>query len=297
VAALAGGVGLVALVITTAVVAAVGLVAFGVPEGRAEDTPPPATTTPTPTATDPLPPAPVDRAELVVALRPGDLALQAGVVRGGDVLLARGLEVEVVRAVAQRLGFERVRFVALGGTGRLLAAAPGAWQLAVAGIRPTRATSSQAGHSLPYLTTDQLVLLRRGSSRPRSLAELRTRVLCAIRGSDGAAAARSVRPRSPLLVAPGPERLLQLVQTGACDAALVDPVGATRLLEGRRAVLGPLAARVRFGAGTVIVVRRGSGIELGAVDRALARLRANGTLGRLSRFWLGVDPASLPVLR
>jgi L-cystine transport system substrate-binding protein len=262
-------------------------------EGRAEDAPP-ATTAPAETTPAP---APVQRDELVVALQPGDLALQAGVVRGRDVLLARGLEVEVVRAVADRLGFARVRFVALGDTRHLLSTSQSAWQLAVAGLRPSRETSAQAGHSLPYLSTDQLVLLRKGASRPRSLAELRTRVLCAIRRTDGALAARSVRPATPVLLAPGPERLMQLVQTGACDAALVDPVGATRLVEGRRSVVGPFVARVRFGAGTVIAVRRGSGIELGAVDRAVARLRANGTLGRLTRFWLGIDPASLPVLR
>jgi ABC-type amino acid transport substrate-binding protein len=77
----------------------------------------------------------------------------------------------------------------------------------------------------------------------------------------------------------------------------VSPVEATRLVEGHKALVGPFVARVRWGDGLVIAVRRGSGIELGAVDRALARLRTNGTLSRLARFWLGLDPASLPVLR
>jgi ABC-type amino acid transport substrate-binding protein len=34
-----------------------------------------------------------------------------------------------------------------------------------------------------------------------------------------------------------------------------------------------------------------------AVNRALGRLRADGTLGRLARSWLGLDPARLRVLR
>ena len=87
------------------------------------------------------------------------------------------------------------------------------------------------------------------------------------------------------------------MQTGACDAALVGPVEATSVLEGRKALLGPFAARVRWGGGLVIAVRPGGEIEVAAVDRALARLRRDGTLDRLARFWLGLDPASLPVLR
>ncbi len=47
----------------------------------------------------------------------------------------------------------------------------------------------------------------------------------------------------------------------------------------------------------MIAVRPDGEIEVAAVDRALARLRRDGTLDRLARFWLGLDPASLPVLR
>ena len=195
-AALLGGVGLVAVVVTTAIVSAVALVAFGVPEGRAEDTP--ATV---PAETQPEQPAPApQRTELVVGLAPGTPALQAGVVRGSEVLLARGLEVELARAIAERLGYARVRFVAVGSPERLLTAASGSWQVAVAGVEPVRSTVARIGYSIPYLTTDQVLLLRRGTARPRSLAELRTRILCAVRRSDGAAAARGVRPAPPVLV-------------------------------------------------------------------------------------------------
>jgi ABC-type amino acid transport substrate-binding protein len=231
----------------------------------------------------------------VVALSPGELSLQAGVIRGRDVLLARGLEVEVVRAVAERLGIPRVRFVYAGAPERLLASGQGRWHLAVASLEPSR--SLEGSHSTPYLTTDQVVLLRRGTARPRGLAELRTRILCAVRGSEAARAAVRVGPAEPALLAPTRERLAQLVQTGACDAALVGPVGATSLLEGRKALLGPFAARVRWGAGLVIAIRPGAEIDVAAVDRALERLRRDGTLDRLARFWLGLDPAALPVLR
>jgi ABC-type amino acid transport substrate-binding protein len=47
----------------------------------------------------------------------------------------------------------------------------------------------------------------------------------------------------------------------------------------------------------VIAVPRGVGVDVAAVDRELGRLRRDGTLGRLAKAWLGLDPASLRVLR
>jgi L-cystine transport system substrate-binding protein len=300
IATVAGGVGLVAGVVATGAVAAVALVALGVPaEGRAED--PPSTTVGTEPASDPTSTdatvAPTRTVELVVALAPGDPVMQAGVVRGREIVLARGFEVELVRAIAARLHIPRIRFVDRAAAPRLLTGGGGPWQFALAAIRPPGVAVPTVALSTPYLTTDQLVLLRRGTARPRTLAELRTRILCGIRGTEGIRAAISVRPETPVIGAAGPARLVQLVQTGACDAALVEPVAASRLIEGRKLLLGSYAARVSFGNGLVIAVRPGTGIDVLAVNRAIMRLRADGTLARLARFWLGLDPAALPVLR
>jgi ABC-type amino acid transport substrate-binding protein len=292
-AALAGGLGLVALVITAAVVAAVALVALGLPaEGRAGDAPPSTAEAP-PTAPSP----PARPGELVVALAPGDPVMQAGVVRGRDVLLARGFEVALARAIAERLRIPRVRFVDVSTSRRFLLGGAPRWDIAVAGIRPTRLASERGTVTRAYLTTDTLVLLRRGTARPRSLAELRTRIVCAMRGREAARTASWLRPVQPPIVAPGPARLVRLVQTGACDAALLDTTEAGRVLDGSRAVLGPLAARVRWDAGVVAVVRRGAPVTAARVDRAIAALRADGTIGRLAKLWLGLDPATLPMLR
>ncbi len=289
VAALAGGVGLVIGVVGVAAVAAAALIALGVPaEGRADDAAPGASSVPATKASRP--------SELVVALSLADPALQAGVVRGRDVVLARGLEVELARIIAERLGVKRVRFVAVRPASRLLTSSAD-WDLALASVEPSRSASSVAELSTSYLATDQAVLLRRGTSRPRTLVELRTRQLCAVAGTNGAKAIASLAPESPAIRAPGVERLLQLVQTGACDAAAVDAIRAGRLVEGRKALVGPFAARISFGSGLVVAVSRTSTIPAPAVDRVVQRLRINGTLSRLARFWLGVDPAALPVLR
>lgn len=235
---------------------------------------------------------------LVVALGLSDPTLQAGVVRGREVILARGFEVELARVLARRLGVRVERFVYVPSPRRLLAgsAAPG-WDLALAGIRPSQGAGAASELSVPYLTGDVAVVARRGLARPRRLADLRHALLCAVRGGEAARAIPSIRPaRAPLLVA-GMERLRTILRTGACDAALVPAPGAGRFVAGQHRVLGPVVGRIAAGEGLVAVVPRGTGLDVGAVDRELLRLRRDGTLGRLARAWLGLDPATLRVLR
>ncbi len=286
VAALVGGLGVVAGVVTAAIVAAMLLVALGLPaQGRADDA--------TEKATRAVPPT-----ELVVALSLGDPALQAGVVRDGRVILARGFEVEVARAVARRLRMRHVRFVDVRPSARLLTAGSPPWAVAIASVRPSRAAAARADLSAPYLGTDQAVVPRRGLKRPRALADLRGLALCAVRGSEGAATiAATVRPATRPLLVPTSGRLLEVVQTGVCDAALVDAASAGRLLAGKGGRFGPVVTKVEHGDGLVVAVTKNGPVGVADVDRALRRLRADGTLHRLARTWLGIDPARLRVLR
>ena len=110
--ALAGGIGRRRPRRRCAIVAAGLLVALGLPaESRADDPPPTTAVAPEPRPT-----------ELVVALGLGDPVLQAGVVRDGEVIIARGLEVDIARNLAKRLGIPRVRFVYVKPASRLLVA-------------------------------------------------------------------------------------------------------------------------------------------------------------------------------
>ena len=280
--ALAGGLGVVALLVFGAAAAALTLVALGLPaESRADDPPPAPVAAPKPT-------------EIVVALSLGDPVLQAGAVRDGRVILARGLEVEIARTLARRLGIPRVRFVDVKPASRLIAARARSWDLTIAAIRPLPAAAEVSDLSDPYLSADQAVVLRHGLGPLGSLAELKGKVTCAVRFSDGAQAIKTtVVPSTRPLLAPTPERLLELVRTGVCDAALVDATGVGRFVAGHGALLGPVRARVPSGGGFVVAVTRGGQIADADVNRALVRMRADGTLHRLARTWLGIDPARL----
>lgn len=285
--ALIGAFGVVAGVVGCAVIAAAVLVALGLPaQSRADDVPL-------------VPAIPVPRpSTLVVALDLRDPVRQAGVVKGADVILARGLEVDIAREIARRVGIPKVRFVYVRPATRLLAAEAPPWHLGIASIRATSKASAVADLSDPYLGTDQAVVLRRGLSRLATLSELRSLRPCALRGSDGSRAlATVVLPRSTAILPTSPERLFQLVQTGVCDAALVDADEVGRFVAGRGGLLGPVNARVEFGDGYVLSITPGGPIAVAEVGRALRRMRADGTMHRLTRTWLQIDPARLRVLR
>jgi len=246
--------------------------------------------------TTPSPPASSPRS-LVVALALQDPLLQAGVVRGRDVILARGFEVELARVLARRLGGRVERFVYVPSAARLLTSSAPVWQLALGGIERSRGARAGVDLSVPYLTTDVAVVARRGLARPRRLADLRAARLCATRAGAAAGAASGVNPRTPVLLAAGMERLERLVRTGACDAALVPAAEVGRFVRDGGRGLGPVVGRIARGEGLGVAVPRATGLEVRAVDRELGRLRRDGTLGRLARTWLGLDPSALRVLR
>jgi cystine transport system substrate-binding protein len=286
VCALAGGLGVAAVLVFGAAAAALVLVALGLPaEGRAGDPQP---------VTDPAVVAQPRPAELVVALSLGNPVLQAGVVRDGRVIVARGLEVEMARSLAHRLGIPRVRFTYVRPASRLLAATVRPWDVTMASIDAGASGPVAADLSEPFLPTGQAVVLRHGLAPLGSLAEIRGKVTCAVRFSEGARAlAGTVAPTPKPLLARSAERLFELVRTGVCDAALVDAAGVARFVAGRGALLGPVSARIPSGGGHVFAVTRGGPVTVADVNRALARMRADGTLHRLARAWLGVDPARL----
>jgi polar amino acid transport system substrate-binding protein len=234
--------------------------------------------------------------ELTVALSLPAPALQVGAVRGSEVVLARGLEVDVARAVARRLGL-RLRLVQVGDARRLLRPGRRGWDAALAQLVATPTRTRVSSFTTPYLRDDPVVLVRRGLKRPTSLAQLRTVVLCAQRGRRAADALLTrVRPRTRPLLVTDLESVLRRVQTGACDAAVAELSRLGPALDGRRDLFGGLAGRIETERAYAVALERGSPL-LPSVDAAVHALRADGTFRRLTVAWLGIDVARLRVLR
>jgi polar amino acid transport system substrate-binding protein len=233
--------------------------------------------------------------ELVVAVSLPRAVFQVGAVRGSEVVFARGLEIDVARSVARRLGL-RPRFVQVSDPRRLVAPGKKWWHIALAQLEPTPERRRAVDFSTPYARADQVVLLSRGVERPRSLAGLRRLQLCGERRSRAIdLIASRIRPSLRPLTAPDVEGLLRRVQTGVCEAAVADVARIGPALSGKSKRFGGIAGRIETGA-YAVALERGSALTP-AVDRALRRLSANGSLRRLAKSWLGVDLSRLRLLR
>lgn len=229
---------------------------------------------------------------LVVAMHLPDAGFQVGAVRGGRVTFAAGFEADLARILARRLEAPSPSLVQVVDTARLTAPGPKRWSLALARLVPKRATRG-VRFSTPYLRADQAVLARRGLPEPAGLADLARMQLCALQGSRGADVIRTrIRPSAAPLAARDENELLRWVQTGRCDAALREAPLLGVALEGRRAQMGRIVGMVETGAAYAVALPRGSALAP-AVDRAIVRLRGDGTLHRLALRWLGFDPGRL----
>ena len=254
--------------------------------GAAEPVPPPAEPPPAQEAPD----------TLVVALNLPSPGFQVGAVDGEDVVLAKGFEVDLVRALAKKLG-RQARFVQVEPFGDLLAAGRKPWDLAVAEVTITDKRDRRVDFSDPYLLADQGVLLRKGLEQvPTSIADLQGLLLCTQDRTTASSVIRNrIEPDEPAQRFSRLDVLFRELQAGACDAAVLD----APILGAERAQLpfryGPLAGLIATGEQYGIVFPQRSPLRE-AINGALAELVDDGTLVRLSKTWLSADLSELPLL-
>ena len=235
---------------------------------------------------------------LTVGLNMPNQGFQVGAANGTSVVLARGFEIDLARALARSLGVPRVVLYQESSFTRLLASGTKPWDLALAQVTITAGRRRAVDFSVPYLSADEGVLLRRGlGPRPRSLAGLRGLRLCTQAGTTGVAIiARRIAPTTPPTLEPDQTRLDQDLQSGRCDAAVYDAPILAAEVAATPERYGPLVGVIRTGERYGVVLPEGS-VLTPFVNRALGGLVANGTVAALSRRWLTTNLATLPVLR
>jgi polar amino acid transport system substrate-binding protein len=243
----------------------------------------------TPTTTTP--------GRLTVGVNLPSEGFQVGIVRGADVLLAQGLEIDMARTLASRLGLDRAVFVQ-SRFDRLFSPGAKPWDVAIAQITTTPRRKGTADFSVPYLKVDQGVLLSQsvGGTPPRTTAGLRGLRICALAKSTGAEVVTGrIKPTRPARLIGNVPSLLLDVQTGKCDAVVYDaPVLAT--LKARAPLrYGALAGVIRTAEQYGIALPKGSAL-LPSVNAALTSMVNDGTIERLQRKWLTTGIDRLPVL-
>jgi polar amino acid transport system substrate-binding protein len=250
-----------------------------------------------PAGADTLPPTLVP-GTLTVGLNMPSPGFQVGAVKGHGVVFARGFEIDLARAMAARMGIANVRFYQEPQFGRLIAAGPKPWDIALGEVTITPARSADVAFSAPYLDADQGVLLRLGLPKvPHSLAALAGLRLCTQSGTTAVdVIATRVDPGTPAKLYGNETRLLDALQTGHCDAVVYDaPILATLRSQVPQRY-GPLVGVIATGDQYGVVLPLGSQLQT-AVDQALGDLVGEGRITTLSERWLTTDLSKLPVLR
>jgi polar amino acid transport system substrate-binding protein len=242
------------------------------------------------------PPPTITPGVLAVSLNMPSAGFQVGSVRGSQVVFARGLEVDLAGALAKRMGL-RPLFTNEASFANLIAPGPKPWDVALAQVTITAGRKRAVDFSLPYLSADQGVLLRRGlASTPRTIDALRALRLCVEAGTTGATTvARRVAPVTPARTYPDVSTLVQALGVGRCDAVVYD-APTLAVLRGRVPLrFGPLAGVIRTNEHYGVVMADGSPLTP-EVNRALSDLVRDGTVDALSRRWLSVDISGLRAL-
>jgi polar amino acid transport system substrate-binding protein len=234
---------------------------------------------------------------LVVGVDLPSPGFEVGAVKGSQVLIARGFEISLARAIAEKLGVPAVRFYQEGQFPRLLSAGPKPWDMALAQISITPARQLTADFSVPYLVVDQGVLLSNSVVlKPTTIEALRALPLCSLAGSTGAElVATRIRPTGKPLFAGNVTLLLQAVQSGRCAAAIYDAPSLATLKAQAPARYGALAGVIATGERYGVALPRGSALT-SAVSTAIGELIADGTVARLQRQWLATNLSKLRAL-
>ena len=163
--------------------------------------------------------------ELVVGVSMPVTGLQVGAVRGRTVVLAKGLEIDLARALAKRLGVPRVRFVNEPFFSTLVSGRPADWDLALAAITitPERARRRRLLHALSHRRPGRADApglhsrpdLDRGTPRPSALQRA---------GDDGRPCDGGADEADAEVAAgaPNPSQLTYDLYNDRCDAIVFD---------------------------------------------------------------------------
>lgn len=234
---------------------------------------------------------------LTVGLAMPSEGFQVGVVKGSQVIYAQGFEIDLAKAITARLGLATTVFTQ-NRFDRLYSAGAKPFDLAIGQISITPSRARIVDFSKPYMDADEGVLLAQSVSPvPGTIAALRKLKICALAKSTGAEAATlRIVPAKPVLLVGNVPTLMLYLQTGRCQAVVYDAPTLGTLKKRAPDRYGPFVGVIDTGEHYGIAIPKG-GALLKPVDAAIASLQADGTIDRLARTWLTVDPTDLRVLR
>jgi len=212
----------------------------------------------------------------------------------------KGFESAVAYAVAKQLGFgpSKVKWV-IEGFNNSYAPGPKNFDFDINEISITAARSKAVSFSSPYYTNPQAILVYKGSpyAHAKSLAAFKNAKIGVQVGTTSlSAVTQRIKPNNQPSVYSGSSDVVEALKVHQVDAIVVDYATALYL---NSAVITKSTIAGQFtapgGDNWGLLLKKGSALTP-CVDRAMAKLRANGTLTKLTKQWMS-SKVAVPVLK
>jgi polar amino acid transport system substrate-binding protein len=235
---------------------------------------------------------------LLVGMTPPAPGFEVGTFKGTSVINPKGMEVDLARAIAKKLGVSKVQWYYLASFAKSYAPGPKPYDMYFGQETITPERSKNVDFSAPYIEADQGVMVRKGlSPLPKSIADLKKLKLCAASGTTGATYIQvHIKPTKPVLNPSQTSVMFQELQSGQCDAVVYDIpiIGAQAAANPGK--FGPIVGRIVTHEEYGIVFQKGSKLRP-QVSTIVKGFVKDGTIGKLQKKWLAANFAELPVFK
>jgi len=235
---------------------------------------------------------------LIIGMTPPAPGFEVGTFKGTTVNNPKGMEVDLGKALAKKLGLKKIQWYYLSSFAKSYAAGPKPYDIYFGQMTITPERAKNIDFSVPYIEADQGVLVHKGlSPLPKSIADLRKLRLCAASGTTGATYIKvHVKPTKPVLNPSQTSVMFQQLKSNQCDAVVYDIpiIGSQAASEPGK--YGPIVGRIVTNEKYGIAFEKGSKLRP-FVNTALKALLKDGSVGKMQKKWLSADFAKLPIFK
>jgi polar amino acid transport system substrate-binding protein len=218
-----------------------------------------------------------------------------GRVTGTTIKNPTGFEAGLAQAIAKNLGISKVVFVR-APFGGLFSPSSKPYDFAMEEATITVQRAKVVSFSAPYFDANQGVLIRKGLTKPTTVAALKSLQLCAQADTTGLAYIQhTLRPaKRPLVYSSSSTAAFDAVEAGKCDGLILDVPIVVSQSKKKPGAYGGVVGQIVTHEGYGAIMDKGSTFKP-SINKAIKALKANGTVGKLQRKWLPFT--RVPVLK
>lgn len=197
-----------------------------------------------------------------------------------------GFDVELVNAIAAKIGIPKVTFVDQGFDQIFIAVPQGRFDMAASSITITPEREKNAIFSDPYFAANQSIMVKKGSAIATE-ADLEGKTLGAQRGTTGADFAKKV-PGSTVKLYDEIDDAFTAVGSGRVDAVINDFAISAYATTSRPEleVVAEITTNESYG---LMFAKENTALR-DAFNGGLADIKADGTYATIYRKWFNTDP-------